>query len=581
MNRIKRPFLTILLCNLFLALTVVFFSPLEVLMANAVEFFFPFGNVWWIQLLAALAAALVLSGLMFLLPARAGLVAAGISFALGIAAYVQILFLNGGMVALTGEKIDLTQSRVNLNLVLWIAIFLGILTAVILFGKTSRRGTKRVLCLLSAALLAMQTAGFASSVLTRDLSPKSPDHALSTEGEFVLSRNRNVIVYVLDTADGTYVTEMMTRYPELYDILSGWTWYPNATSRFSRTYPAIPYLLTGNDCDMSIPVDESLDQAYETSSFLKTLSESGVDSRIFTWSQELLSDKADPYIANSTGYQYSDSGNLNLPRLEENLLKAALFKCLPYQFKNAFAYDMREMNTTSFKTLDDDYMYYAYMDSDFNYDLEDALTVTDNYDKAFRFYHLFGTHPGAGWDADLNEIPETEEADNPEALRGCFRNVEEFIRQMKELGIYDSATFIITADHGISGSVDPGVPLEQLPGTAVPIMMVKFPGSDTSKPLQVSRAPVSQDEIFATVELGLGTPATGTGSGNTFSKYAEGQRRDRYYYHTAVRSDDSWDIALLEYLVDGDAEDLANWHYTGKWKNIVYSRNGVSNEQFH
>ena len=155
MNRIKRPFLTILLCNLFLALTVVFFSPLEVLMANAVEFFFPFGNVWWMQLLAALAAALVLSGLMFLLPARAGLVAAGISFALGIAAYVQILFLNGGMVALTGEKMDLTQSRVTLNLVLWIAIFLGVLTAVILFGKTSRRGTKRVLCLLSAALLAM------------------------------------------------------------------------------------------------------------------------------------------------------------------------------------------------------------------------------------------------------------------------------------------------------------------------------------------------------------------------------------------------------------------------------------------
>ena len=33
-------------------------------------------------------------------------------------------------------------------------------------------------------------------------------------------------------------------------------------------------------------------------------------------------------------------------------------------------------------------------------------------------------------------------------------------------------------------------------------------------------------------------------------------------------------------LIDGDAEDLANWHLTGKWWDIVYSVNNISPEEF-
>ena len=40
-GRNRRPVAAILLCNLFLALTVAFFSPVEVLIANAQEFNFP------------------------------------------------------------------------------------------------------------------------------------------------------------------------------------------------------------------------------------------------------------------------------------------------------------------------------------------------------------------------------------------------------------------------------------------------------------------------------------------------------------------------------------------------------------
>ena len=579
-----RPVLTILMCNLFLSLTVVFFSPLEVLMANAGEFFPPFGNVWWIQLLSALAAALILAGFMLLLPGRAGLISAGISFSLGLAAYIQILFLNGDMVALTGDKMSILQSQTVLNLCLWVAVVAGTVFAAAFFGQKHRKGTETVLRAVSAALILMQLAGFASSLLTRDLAPKHPEHTLTTEGEFELSREQNAVVYVLDTADGVFVREMLDRYPELYESLSGWIWYPNATSRFSRTYPALPYMLTGNDCNMGMPVSNTLNQVYEDSLFLKNMNGEGCDCRVFTWSPELVSDKADPWIANSSAYQFGSFSNLNLPGLETSLLKVALYKCLPYCLKDAFSYTMQELNTASFNSLNDPDSYFAYLDPDFMYDLEDEpLTVSDSYRKAFRFYHFFGTHPGADWDENLEPLSDEEgeepaDVDYPAALRGCFRNVEEFIRQMKKLGVYEDATIIITADHGLSGDVGPGEPLG-LQQPACPVMMVKYPRSDLSKPLQVDRAPVSQDEIFTTVEKGLGIPVTGTGSGKSFNDYSEGDSRERIHFHTAIRHPENSDIALMEYLINGDAEDFSSWHYTGRWRDVEYSLNRVSPEK--
>ena len=579
-RRFKRPVLTVLLCNLFLTLTVAFFSPMEVIMANVKEFYFPFANIWWFQLLVSLAAALVLSGLMLLLPARGGMIAAGVSLALGIAAYIQALFLNGDMVVLTGEDMTVTPEGVIRNLVIWGMILLLVLLAVILFSGKRRAVTRTVMGAVAGALIVMQAAGFVSSALTKDLSPGKQENALTAQDQFVFGPDENVVIFVMDTADGSYAREMLERFPDLYDSLSGWTYYPNATSFYSRTYPSLPYLLTGVENRMDRPVAEILDDAYSRSSFLRGLSEAGVDCRVLTADQELVSEKAGPYLANSAAYQYSSFSNLNLPVLEENIMKIALFKSAPYQFKPAFSYEMPEINSTSFYAADDPYMYYPYMDDDFNYDLEDAVEVSDRYRRAFRFYHTFGTHYGVRWNEDLEEISEEETMeDYPAALRGCFRNVESMIDQMKALGIYDKSTIIVTADHGLSGHVHDGEPLD-LPQAAPVLMMVKLPDCDLSQPLRTDLAPVCHDDLFATVEQGLGVAVSGTGSGKTFADFHEGDPRDRYYEHTMVRHSNNGDIALREYVVQGDAEDLANWHPTGRWWDILYTTNPLSREPY-
>ena len=582
----RRSFLTVLFCSLFFTMTVAFFSPMEVVLSNAGEFYFPFGNVWGFQMLVAFGAGIVLSLILFILPGRIGQIAAAVPLGLGLAAYIQAMFLNGAMVSLTGEKMKLTDGDKTINLIIWGLILLAVLLFVILLGSRKQSLTHLIIRGVSMALLAMQTFGLVGMAVTTPAQDEKPEQYLSVDGQFTMAKDKNVIEFVLDTADGTFVREMLRLFPDLYDSLGGWVYYPNATSSYSRTYPSVTYMLTGEDCRMDLPVSTYVNQAFDNSSFLKGLYKAGTDVRVFTGNPELVSANAQDYISNSSGYRYNQFENLNLPKLEENLMKIALYKSLPYQFKNQFQYNILKINISSFlrpELLSQDY---SFMDPLFKDDfmIYDPMTVTDRYSKAFRFYHLFGTHPGADWNEHLESVPDVENVIwdlefRARALRGSFSMIEEYIARMKDLGIYDQATIIVTADHGISDSTGMEYTLDRQT-VSCPVMMVKYANCDISQPMRTDESPVAHEDIFATVEKALGAPVTGTGSGKALDEYSENEPRDRYYYHSAFRTDLEGEVALREYLINGDAEQLDNWHITGRWWPILYSQNSISDENF-
>ena len=88
----------------------------------------------------------------------------------------------------------------------------------------------------------------------------------------------------------------------------------------------------------------------------------------------------------------------------------ALYKSLPYQFKNSFQYNIVLINYNSFRMSEAFNRDFSYMDPSFRNDLMiyDPMTVTDGYSRAYRFYHLFGTHPGADWDENLEGAADAE-----------------------------------------------------------------------------------------------------------------------------------------------------------------------------
>ena len=394
----KKSFLPILCCNLFLTLTFLFFSPLEVIARNAGEFFFPLSNIWLFQLLVSVIGALLLTFFMLLLPPRAGLIAAAVTLGLGIATYIQILFLNGSIQSMAGKAIDISSSDKTRNLVVWILILLTTVLVVFLFSRKYRRNTGTAMSIISAALVAMQLAGFVGAALTMgsEASADQQDHVLSAQGQFELGSEENVIVFVMDTADGAWAREMLERWPDLKDTLSGWTWYPNATSRYNRTYPALPYMLTGQPCHFDLPVSDYINEAYTSGiAFLKNLFEAEVDIRILTPDPDMIADLADPYVANTVNYNYRSFSNLYLPRLEKVLLRIGIYKGAPYSFKNYGLYDLNYANTASFRIHNDPETNYRNYDYEFHDRLvQKGLTVSNVYAKAFRFYHTAGTHIG-------------------------------------------------------------------------------------------------------------------------------------------------------------------------------------------
>ena len=79
-----------------------------------------------------------------------------------------------------------------------------------------------------------------------------------------------------------------------------------------------------------------------------------------------------------------------------------------------------------------------------------------------------------------------------------FGIVKEYIRQMQELGVYDDATIIVTADHGEHNAFDfpgNGTPMAQ---AATPIFMVKEKGAHREE-LGLNHAPIYHEDMQATL----------------------------------------------------------------------------------
>lgn len=91
---------------------------------------------------------------------------------------------------------------------------------------------------------------------------------MTSDGEFELASENNVIVFVLDTLDDDYLIETLERYPDMLDGLDGFTYYPDSISTHSRTYPSITYLLTGEICHFDIPYKEYINKSFADSNFL-------------------------------------------------------------------------------------------------------------------------------------------------------------------------------------------------------------------------------------------------------------------------------------------------------------------------
>ncbi|MDE6749916.1 MAG: sulfatase-like hydrolase/transferase [Lachnospiraceae bacterium] len=541
--------------NLCLAFTLIVFGPLEIFISNISDFRFGLSDFWWMLSALALGYLIISTVFIALLPDKLCEIITSLIFAFTLCCYIQTMFLNRKMQVLIGQEVGWEKKTIIFNLFIWMCIFI-IVFAVKYYLKDKGR---KVIKFISLSLVAVQLVALISLLLTTDaLFGENKNYGyVSTEGMLELSQEKNVIVFILDYFDGRYMDSILAENEDFLLPLKGFTYYPDATSVHSRTYPSITYLLTGNMCYFDKEPHDYVNEAYEDSSFLPDLYENGIEIGLYTY-PNYIGDSMKPKICN---YAFK-SLPLNFKEVIKSFMKIALYRDMPYLVKARFQYDAADINNRVIKYDSDDKKsdenaapFQLFNDAWFAQMLtENGISIGEQ-DGCFRFYHLASVH------ADFSDWYSC-------AVRS-FEIINEYADKMRELGIYEDSTIIITADHGYHGGG--GLDLPQK--TAVPILFVK-PAGASDEDFKVSDAPVSHTEFIPTILNGFSLDYQDYG--RTVYDIGETEDRERFYYYSAVYTHEYGEIELREYKVDGDARNEENYHYTGKKWDILYSENPVS-----
>ena len=139
---------------------------------------------------------------------------------------------------------EFSGSELLLNLVCILAIALAII--ILARFKAARKLIPRVLVIAAVAVVGMGAFNVVQiNAQTYELAQKA-DEIANSNPHFSLSKNgKNVVVIMLDRAMGQYVPYLINEKPELKEIYSGFTYYPNVISFGRATNFGSPALFGG------------------------------------------------------------------------------------------------------------------------------------------------------------------------------------------------------------------------------------------------------------------------------------------------------------------------------------------------
>lgn len=525
-------------------------GPAEIYFGNASEFRFRLGDFALPLFGIAVLVWLLGSALLALVPAKAFAPVSALVVGFGVASYAQNMFLNTKLSEADGSAMqwDTLGHYPAINAVIW-AVILAAFVALSLVLKKQWR----TICLaVPAFLCAIQLVAVVSLAFTPHPAINS-DQQVSGKDQFKVASQQNIIVFVLDTVSNEHLEPAEWLYPDLLTGLEDFTRYTNADCGYYTTFPSMTHMLTG------VPFD------FEASSWEKWLKDA--------WSSERTNDFYDEmheagYICNLYSpdmYNYGTADNLSghfdnvekvarrvkTGRLLTLLEKLSAYRYLPYVCKPGF-----EVLSVEFGDVVEypDAKVSIDSNSDFYEALkEQGLTVNESVQKEFMVQHLFGVHGPYTTAPDGTYI---QEAGPDQAVEGCFTIVKDYLERLKALGLYDSSTIVITADHGHA----------QYAGLQ-PIYFIKQAGEHHDE-MQLNTAPISHDDFQATM-LTLAGVEPGEEFGTSIFDWQPGQERTRTLYvrekddnYLTLRGNDAFNV-FYEYTYSTDGAELAAKYASG------------------
>lgn len=540
------------LVNFLVTFMLLIFGPAEIFFANVPEFDFVYGEFAGRLALVACIGAVVLTVVLTVLPDKLHRLFLSIVFVIAVAGYLQVMFLNKhlDLLGVNPEGCQIGKGQAAGNLLVWLII----LMVVVILAFWKKDIWKRLVTYLSAFLLGIQLAAFLSLVATAgEDAYQYPEGAwhLSGEKQYMVSANTNVIVFVLDYFSNQYLEPLETAYPGATDFLHDFTYYSNADCTYYGTYPSLPHMLTGNEVDMSCSVNEWCERIWtseKTKSFYNMLWENNFITNVYTQDTHVLCGLNDVGVMKdvlSNVVNEAQEIEISYGLLYKTMVKMSAYRISPDILKAYFYADIDEYkDIVSVKENNIRHNNY-----DFYQGLQEKGISADKQSNYYIVQHLMGPHLLT---TDENGYYK-ENATMEETARGCMVIVEEYLNQLKGLGVYDDATIFITADHG--GPYDSQV-----------IFYMKEP-KETHGKSPVTNAPISHKELLPTIAEAVG--ADYTEYGQSVHDFTENEQRERTVWVRAYH-DELPDVLYFTGDKPGKANAYDGYTYIGDIEDLLY-----------
>lgn len=518
-------------------LALIYF-PSELYFMNVSEFSNNYLPFICILVMSAVLLSAILLVVISIVPAKWSRIVGVCLFALSLCCYLQGTFLDNILHAMEGGDNRWSAEASIGNLVLW-SVILVVTLIISVKIKDAMKYMNYVaaflLIVLSLTLIVLIIQNV--SVLTKE------GGAITNESALVLAADENVVVFILDMTDTADMERLLRDNPKYAEPLSDFTFYNNVVSRHSQTYLAIPYLLTGtewvNNSDMKY-----CDYAYLNDNvFIKELNENGVELGIYTDAQYI----DESFYGILPNYKENVVRRSNIFNTVTTMWKTSMYKLLPLVLKNNYSYYSDEIEAmTNIKNkwdINNDVLFYNMLQ-------EKEISVSNDMSASYKFYHMRGAHYPYYLSEDIKIDNGHRDVSWTTQTKGSMNIVYEYIRQLKEKGIYDNTTIIITADHGAFNATRSVYDIEKgsMNGPCMPIMFVKLAGQKGDA-LTYNEAPLSQGDMLATIAEIFGV--SGSKYGAVFNSVSIDSDRARYFY--------DYGQGDIRVKVIGDAHDINNW----------------------
>ena len=518
------------------------FAPLEIFFTNRTEFWFSLTQILPIFLIVFGVVGLVFSfGGWYIHDKKVGMYVYGFLLCTLLYFYVQGNYVPREYGVLDGADIDWSSyvfyGVISIVLILvffiaWIAICLKIREKIYSIGM----GICIVLGLTQ--LVTVGTLYIQNYLKAGEIS----NNIVVTEKDILkLSRDNNILVFVLDSFDSFVMSDMVERddgesYKELFE---NFTYYPDTLGAYPTTKGALPQILTGKWYKNDKPYIDYLNEAYHNNKLYSTLQENNYSVGIYT-SYRYLGENSDLFINVEKGkYTIKDYGTFI-----NRMSKLVAFNYMPHQIKKFFV-----MDTLAFDELKEsisEYDTYLTDVQDFYKRLNfDKITFTENV-NCFRFYHIDGIHVPYTFDKNLDSR-KNEAYEVYDEAAGNFTLLKVLFESLKEEGIYDNTSIVIMADHGYTGY------------DQNPLFMIKNAGHNQK--FTVSDKKMTYDylaDIFSALAMGI----------EVNEEYIDSLKTDDIPRKFILYSwDNSWNREylpeMLEYICPEDARDYTGMMITG------------------